>query len=167
MNINRISATLSQSDRDEIMAAIALIRAKLPFLMDLSADERRALNKMGDKSETFVRTALEIATQNQDYLPRAFDVEELRKDIELYEQLRPLVLALSQLQHLIEVTSMVVGSEAMGGALTVYNSAKVHGKGTGLEAIVKEMGQRRFSKSSNSSSDSGSTPTEPSEPSDR
>lgn len=142
MNPNRISATLAQSDRDEIMAAIATIRKKLPFLMDLSAEERKTLTKMGDKSQSFVTMALEIATQNQDYLPRSFEVEEMRKDVELYEQLRPIVVALAQLQQLVEVTSTIVGSEAMTAALTVYNSAKTHGQGSGLEVILKEMGQR-------------------------
>jgi hypothetical protein len=142
MNTNRISATLAQTDREEVMQAIATIKTKLSFLTDLSPEERKALSKMGDKSQAFVTMALEIATQNQDYLPRSFDVEEMRKDVELYDQLRPILVALSQLQHLVEMTSMIAGSEAMGAALTVYRSAKVHGQGTGLEAVLNEMSQR-------------------------
>lgn len=142
MNSNRISATLAQTDQEEVMAAIATIKSKLSFLTDLTPEERKALNKMGDKSQAFVTMALEIATQNQDYLPRSFEVEEMRKDVELYDQLRPILVALSQLQHLVEMTSMIAGSEAMGAALTVYRSAKVHGQGTGLEAVLNEMGQR-------------------------
>ena len=54
MSDNRISASLSQADRDAVMKAIATIREKLPFLVDLTTEERRSLPKMGDKSRAFV-----------------------------------------------------------------------------------------------------------------
>ncbi len=49
MTSNRISASLSQADREEVMVAIATIKEKLPFLIDLTAEERKALPKMGDR----------------------------------------------------------------------------------------------------------------------
>lgn len=58
MSDNRISASLSQADRDAVMKAIATIREKLPFLVDLTTEERRSLPKMGDKSRAFVSKAL-------------------------------------------------------------------------------------------------------------
>lgn len=82
---NRISASLSQADRQAVIDAINTIRAKLPFLVDLSPEERRSLPRMGDKSRGFVTLALEVATQNADILPRSFDVEDMRKDVELLE----------------------------------------------------------------------------------
>ncbi len=57
MNTNRIDATLSPGDKDEVLAAIATLKGKLPFLIDLSPEERRALPKMGDKSRAFVSRA--------------------------------------------------------------------------------------------------------------
>lgn len=47
---NRISASLSQPDREAVMRAIATIRKKLPFLIDLTTEERRSLPKLGNKS---------------------------------------------------------------------------------------------------------------------
>ena len=47
MSDNRISASLAQADRDAVMKAIATIREKLPFLVDLTTEERRSLPKMG------------------------------------------------------------------------------------------------------------------------
>jgi hypothetical protein len=77
MPITPISAALTQSDRDAVMSAVATIKAKLPFLVDLTADERKALPKMGDKSRAFVSKALEVATQNPDFLHRSFDLDEM------------------------------------------------------------------------------------------
>lgn len=142
MSISPISATLSHTDRLAVMNAIATIKEKLPFLIDLSAEERKALPKMGDKSRAFVSKAMEVATQNPDFLPRSFDLEEMRKDVQLAEALYPIVVALSQLQELLDDTTLAVGSEAMAAALQVYSYAKVSGQGAGMEGLVEEMGQR-------------------------
>lgn len=137
-----ISAALTQADREAVMDAVATIKAKLPFLVDLSTQERKALPKMGDKSRAFVSKALEVGTQNPDFLPRSFDVEELRKDVQLFEALYPLLLSITQLQELLDDTCLAVGSEAYAAALQVYNYAKASGNMGGLDTLVGEMGQR-------------------------
>jgi hypothetical protein len=141
--MNPISATLSQEDRDAIAQAVVTIKTRLPFLIDLVGDQRSTLPKMGDKSRAFVSKALEVASQNSDFLPRSFDVEEMRKDIALYEDLSGVLMTLAQLQDLIDDTCLVVGSEAYTAALTIYNYAKSNGQSAnGLEPLVEEMAQR-------------------------
>lgn len=147
MATNQFSTTLSQKDRDEVMAAIATIKEKLPFLIDLTPEQRQSLLKMGDKSRAFVSKALEVATQNPDFLPRNFDLAEMRKDVQLFEQLYPIVLSLSQLQDLVDDTCLAVGSEAFAAALQVYNYAKASGEGSGLDTLIEDMGQRFARKS--------------------
>ncbi|MBW4693865.1 MAG: hypothetical protein KME27_19145 [Lyngbya sp. HA4199-MV5] len=142
MSTTPISATLVQADREAVMVAVTTIKEKLPFLIDLTADERKALPKMGDKSRAFVSKALEVATQNPNFLPRSFDLEEMRKDVQLFEAMYPIVVALTQLQELVDDTCLAAGSEAYAAALQVYNYAKASGQGAGLDAVVGEMGQR-------------------------
>ena len=142
MATNQFSTTLSQKDRDEVMAAIATIKEKLPFLIDLTPEQRQSLPKMGDKSRAFVSKALEVATQNPDFLPRNFDLAEMRKDVQLFEQLYPILLSLGQLQDLVDDTCLAVGSEAFAAALLVYNYAKASGEGSGLDTLIEDMGQR-------------------------
>ncbi|MBD2354127.1 hypothetical protein H6G41_05735 [Tolypothrix sp. FACHB-123] len=138
----QVSAKLSAADREAVMEAIGTIRQKLPFLIDLSTEERKALPKLGDKSRAFVSKALEIAAQNPDFLPRSFDVDEMRRDIELFEALYPILLSLTQLQELVDDTSVAVGSEAYAAGLLVYNYAKASGKGAGLDSMVDDLGRR-------------------------
>ncbi|MEH2371996.1 hypothetical protein [Nostoc sp.] len=142
MSTAQISATLTQTERDAVLHAISTIKEKLPFLVDLSSDDRKALPKMGDKSRAFVSKALEVAAQNPEFLPRSFDLEEMRKDVQLFEALYPVLLSLTQLQELVDDTTMAVGSEAYAAALQVYNYAKASGQGAGLDAVVVEMGRR-------------------------
>lgn len=135
-----ISATLSQADRDAIAGAIQTIRQHLPFLIDLVAEERSALPKMSNKARSFVSTAFEIANHNPDFLPRSFDVEEMRKDLELFQDLNQILMSLRQLEDMVDDTCLLAGSEAYTAALTVYDYAKKSGvNGNGLEPIVSEM----------------------------
>jgi hypothetical protein len=59
------------------MGLIGQIQNLLPFLIDLNADERRALPKLGDKSRAFVDQGLVLAVQNPGILPRNFDLDEI------------------------------------------------------------------------------------------
>src|SRR3712207_4825762 len=112
----RISASLEARDRAEVLASLATLKEKLPFLLSLTAEERKALPKMGDRNVPFVKKALEVATQNPDFLPRSFDIDEMRKDVELFEAMYPLVIAFTQLQEMLDDTYMTVGSEAYSAA---------------------------------------------------
>jgi hypothetical protein len=148
---NRVSAKLSAADRAAVMDAIQTIRTKLPFLIDLSPQERQTLLKLGDKSRAFVEQALTLATQNPDILPRSFDVDEFQKDAELLASLQPLMAALTQLLELVEDTYLEVGSEAYAAALAVYSYAKVSGKGSALDNLLEGMAQRFAKKTSKKS----------------
>jgi hypothetical protein len=139
---NRVSAALSEADRQAVLAAIQTIRQKLPFLVDLSPEERHKLPKMGDKSRAFVEQALTIASQNEDVLPRSFDVEEFRRDVELLAALQPIAAALAQLYELVDDTLLEVGSEAYASGLAVYGYARAGGKGSALDGLLEGMAQR-------------------------
>jgi hypothetical protein len=153
---NRVSASLSQADQQAVLAAVNTIREKLPFLIDLTPDERRALPKMGESSRGFVTQALTVATQNEDILPRSFDVNEMRGDLELLDSLRPVLNALSQLSELVEDTYTAIGSEAYTSALLVYQYARSAGKGSALDGALDALGQR-FARKSRSATPPGKT----------
>jgi hypothetical protein len=92
-----------------------------------------------------VAKAFEVANQHPDILPRAFNVEEMKKDIELLQMLQPILMAANQVQDLIEDTYMQVGSEALTAALGVYNYTKNSPAGSALEGVANDLG-RRFSR---------------------
>ena len=149
MTDNRVSASLTDADKAAVLSAVNTIREKLPFLIDLSLEERKGLPKLGDKSQAFVSQALELATQNTDILPRSFDVDEFRKDVELLNALRPVVTALTQLQELLDDTYVEVGSEAYSSALFVYQIARAANKGAALDNLLDGLGARFARKSRN------------------
>jgi hypothetical protein len=142
MNMPAIDAVISTTDMKEIMAAFEIVEEKLPFLIGLTPMERRQLTKIGRKSQTFVIQALDMAEQHSELMPRCLDVEEARRDMELFEALNPLLQKLSRLRELVEDTQMVVGSEAYAAARLAYSSAKTSGKGMGLDEVVSDLSQQ-------------------------
>lgn len=144
---NRITAELSAADQDKVLDFITQIRAALPFLIDLSPEDRQALPKMGVKSRAFVSQALQLAEHDDSYLPRSFDVAEMKRDVALAESLYPIMVALKQLSEFVDDTYVQVGSEAYTAALVVYQSAKRNGQGTALDGLLDALGQRFARKS--------------------
>jgi len=140
---NKISATIPQADIDAVLTAIGTIREKLPCLIGLNDEQRDSLPRLKDKNKPFAESALSVATQNSSFLPRNFDVNELRKDLELYNQLSPIQKALSSVAQLVEDTAIEAGGEAYLAALIVYDSAKRADISTqGMDASMDEMARR-------------------------
>lgn len=158
MNNDLVKGELSADQQNAVMGLIGQIQSLLPFLIDLNADERRALPKLGDKSRAFVDQGLVLAVQNPGILPRSFDLDEYQRDVSLVRQLEPLVLALAQLQGRLEDTFLAAGSDAYSQTLLVYQAAKLAGKNGALEQHLDGL-SRRFARKSTSSTTQATTPS--------
>ncbi|MCQ8118457.1 hypothetical protein [Methylomonas rosea] len=158
MNNDLVKGELSADQQNAVLGLINQIQNLLPFLIDLNADERRALPKLGDKSRAFVDQGLVLAVQNPGILPRSFDLDEYQRDVTLVRQLEPLVLALGQLQGRLEDTFLAAGSDAYSQTLLVYQAAKLAGKNGALEQHLDGL-SRRFARKSTSSTTAANTPS--------
>lgn len=149
MPLNKVSASLNATDVQDIMTAITTINTKLPFLISLTAEERRGIAKLGDKSHAFVTKALELATQHPEILPGNLSVAEFKKDVDLFSQLYGIIQPLTLLVDKINDTQMEAGAEAYSAALIVYQSAKISGTDIGgLDSVLDDLG-KRFSRKAN------------------
>jgi hypothetical protein len=141
MPYQNLNATLTDADRKAIKQAIATIQDKLPFLITLSAEERKRLYKMGDKRLAFVQNSLNVAQANRNILPASFDLDGFSNDYQLTADLTELLMLLNQLTEQVDDTLMAVSSEAMSNSLTVYDYVKTAAKKTpGLKAIAEQLG---------------------------
>jgi len=141
MPYQNIEASLSDDDLKEIKAAISVIEQKMPFLVNLTVDERRRLYKMGDKRLAFVQNSLKAAESNRGILPNSFNYEGYVKDCELAAKLTEVIMALRQITEQTDDTLMAVGSEAVSSSLTVYEYVKTAAKKTaGLKTIADQLG---------------------------
>jgi hypothetical protein len=141
MPYQNIDAILTDADLQEIKEAIASIQAKMPFLVNLTSDERRSLFKMGDKRLAFVQNSLKAAENNRGILPNSFEYDGYVKDCELAAKLTEVLMALRQVTEQTDDTLMAVGSEAVSSSLTVYDYVKTAAKKTaGLKTVADQLG---------------------------
>jgi hypothetical protein len=143
MPYQNISVTLSEQDIEQVKAAFATIQKTLPFLVNLTAEERRRLLKMGDKSLAFVSNSLTLAQANPDILPASFDLAEFVRDYRLMIVLTEFLFSLRQLTEQVDDTLMAVSSEAMSSSLGVYDYIKMAAKTRpGLKSSAEQLGER-------------------------
>lgn len=120
---NMISVSIADKDLTEINSAISTLREKLlPVLKTLTADEKSAIPKMGDKTVAFVNKALEHCSSNPDLAPPFLDIAEFRSDVNSAETLRLLYAPLLQITDSLSDSILMAGSDAFSAALMFYNS---------------------------------------------
>jgi hypothetical protein len=107
-----------------------------------ATDERRSLSKMGEKSETFCRRTLVTMNEHPKLIPAEVDVAEAQRDLAQLDALRPHIARLRTLIGRAEDSEMALGSDAMVTALEGYALLKVLGKGSGLDALRRDMSVR-------------------------
>jgi hypothetical protein len=156
------SERLSVSDQDAILNMLAQLREQLPFLRDLTAEQRRASLGMGNKNRIFAGKVLEVVRQTPDFLPRNFDMDQFQTDLETFDRLSPILMSLTQLRDLIDATMTAIGTDAYEQALNAYRHAKASGQGASLDGMMAEMSQR-FNRKSKKKAEDLSTSPDPTE----
>jgi hypothetical protein len=141
MDPNLVSAVLSNEDQQAILESVNAILQKMPFLIDLSAATRTSMAKLGDKTEAFVRKAVELANQHSTMLPAGF-VQELQKDSNLLDAIAPVRVAIDALQKKIDDTTMQAGAELFAAARTVYSVTKTPFGNAVMRTASGDLGKR-------------------------
>lgn len=156
MTQNLVFRHLSAEQWTQLDAAIATVVGILePALVPLAPAQKRAAVKMGDGSEAFCRAALQVFEENLALLPRSFDIEEMRRDLESHDALNARIVKLTQLLEKARDTEIALGSDVMAASLEGYAVIKAVGKAEGVQALRRLLG-RRF--------DGGSREAEPRQP---
>jgi hypothetical protein len=143
MSYQNISVSMVQADIDAVKAALVTINSKLPFLITLSAEERKSLFKLGPKSADFVQDASTAVTNFPNILPPTFDKTEYGKDTALFKVLADLKFLVDSLQEKLDNTYMAVGSEALVASLEVYAYVQTAADRTpGLKTVADKLRDR-------------------------
>ncbi|MBI2721559.1 MAG: hypothetical protein HYX39_05240 [Bacteroidetes bacterium] len=160
MPYSNLSAAISANALATIKQKITDINNLLPFLINLTEEERQTLPKMGDKSLSFVNKALQYAEANASLVPPYINIVELKKDLKLTEDLTSILQPLSQLQEALDDTTMAAGSESYTAALAFYGSVKQASKLNipGTQTIFNDL-KTRFENSGVSGDGGGGSST--------
>jgi hypothetical protein len=133
----------SSADLQAVKDAFAAVLNKLPFLVNLTADERKALFKTGPDRLSFVKNAATGAQANPGIFPASFSVTGFQKDVDLFGVLTELGTLADSVASQIDDTRLAVGGEAMQEGIQVYNYVKEAAKTTpGLKPLADQLGEQ-------------------------
>jgi hypothetical protein len=148
MAYQNIDATLSPADVQAVKDAFATILGKLPFLVNLTTEERKAIFKVGPDRVSFVQNALAAAQGKSTIFPPSFSIPAFQKDVNLFVLLTEIGTLSDSVGSQIDDTRLAVGGEAMQQASQVYSYVKEAAKTTpGLKPIADQLGEQ-FQKTS-------------------
>ena len=143
-NLNHISATLSDADVTEIETHLAAIRAKMPFLITLTTQQRKELAKLGEKSVGFEEKCETYMQSHAQFMPGFIGQDEVTKDRTLRSQLLHLLAQQQALLAAMQDTLMQVSSDLWSSDLAYYKSVQEAAKRgvPDAEAIYKDLSSR-------------------------
>lgn len=138
-----ISATFSPEDEKEVMELLAKLRAKFPFGIKLSADQKKRLPKLDDVRIPFAEKGLFYGEQQPLIVPPFTNLGEYKVDLEFVKATRRVGAELASIAEMVSDTRMAAGADAYQAALSIYGSAKSAAKQgvPGTQTIVDEMGK--------------------------
>jgi len=141
--MNKISADFNDDDKNKAIAKINDLKASLPFLVNLSVDDRKRLKGIGTKNLDYVQKCLEGAIAFPDEMKKSFDISEFKRDVVLFNNLLGVQIACLSLLELIDDSMKAAGIDSMTSAKEVYDSLKSSAKSNAnVKAIVAEIAVR-------------------------
>ena len=145
---NQIDVEIPQEVIDSVTRKINECKAELaPYMQGLTADERRDLFKMGDKTVATVQKTQSYVETNPEFIPAYMDVREFNRDVTVVNQLKPIEDLVQQLGVDVSDTRMLAGSEALQQALLYYGQVReADSKGVPSSRAIYEDLQPRFAR---------------------
>lgn len=147
---DQVALDIPQEDLTAIKDALELVKSKLlPHMKKLTAEDRREIPKMGDKTFAFVSKSHGHMLTNPTTVPPYVNVENLKVDLDAVETLKQVFIPLKQVIDMVDDTMLLSGSEAYIGALAYYNYIKGASKAgvPGTQVIYEDL-KKRFPGSS-------------------
>ena len=97
MRQNIASLVIDAETLKAIDGTLTALEKQLEDFIQLSAEQRRELLKLGPKSEVFCRETLSVMERSPGALPVDFDMDAVREDREALDQVRPILSRLRML----------------------------------------------------------------------
>jgi hypothetical protein len=156
---DRISVEISAAAEQQVKDGIQMIQNALPFLVGLTPAERITLPKINVNNKVFAEDAINVAENNAALMPPFVKVDEMEKDLTLFQKLDTIRGMLQQISEKVSDTQLLAGSEVYASALMVYKLLGA-ASAAGFEGAKSSYGQlrERFKQASADSSPVVSSP---------
>lgn len=145
-NLNRdaLSVVIPDQDMRDAKAKLSAIGQLFPFLIELSADEILQLPRINVANHNFVQDVIQVLESHPVPLPNGVSAAEMKKDLDLFDQLDNLAMDYEVMLKKIRNTVTLAGSEAYKSALFAYKIIQTYAESSvpGYGAIYERLKQR-------------------------
>lgn len=83
-----VSNRIPEEQYSAIKQQIADLRTAMPFLIDLTPEDKSRMVRAGESNMAFARLILDLAAEHGGIMPHAVDFNAFEQDIALYDQLK-------------------------------------------------------------------------------
>lgn len=136
-----ISAELTQETETTVLQDLDTVSDMLPFLVNLSREDRKRIFYMSRKKLDFMERSLRYAQENPLIVPPYLDMTEFVKDVNLRTQLYRIFDKVNTFHKRLKDTLSVLEAEAYEASRNFYAAVKVAAQRgeKGAEEIVKDL----------------------------
>ena len=141
---NQLSFAITQQQMSDILAAIATLKQKLPFVIGLTNQQRHDMLKLGDKTVGFEEKCATYMGNRPDLIPPYIDMVELGKDRAARAQVGTIMRALAEVTQSLDDTDMQLSHEILLPDMSFYNNVQLsaHNNVPGAQEIYDDLSER-------------------------
>jgi hypothetical protein len=135
---------MTPEQMDQARNAIQTLNNLMPFLIQLSDEERDSLVRLAEDNTDFVTEALAAAKKFSHVIPQTVDVAEFERDTLLFKGLTAIRQDIRGFTTKMDDTIAEVGAEAYFTARYVYRQLQMADKAgvPGLKPTLERLGKR-------------------------
>ena len=138
---NQISVEMSNDRMQRIWDKVKGIQDELSFLIDMTPEERRSRSVMNSARKPFVEKAIAYGEKDPRIVPNYVDIEEMKKNMRLYEQFVELGNEFKRIGEGLSDTAAALGENLWTGGLSIYDSSKTASRNgvPGIDTILNDL----------------------------
>ncbi len=139
-----LSVVVPDQDIRDVKAKLNAIEQVFPFLIELSAEEIMQLPRISVANRLFVQDIIQVLETHPVPLPAGISKEEIKKDLDLYDQLDSVSMDYEVMLKKMRNTATLAGSEAYKSSLFVYKIIQTYAEASisGYGAVYERLKQR-------------------------
>jgi hypothetical protein len=145
MSKNLISAALAAQAVTNIATAVATIRTNLPFLLNLTPDQRKSLPGITEASQGIVLATINFVAQHPEAFPATFNAVEFNKDAALLAPLQQIASLIAALNTDTDDTLRALHGDLYSEFLDVYAIARAGNRSGAYDDYLNSV-KSRFAK---------------------
>lgn len=142
---NRISLEITAAQKTAIVDAVMALKAALNGItINLTADEKQSLPRIGDNTLAFDEKCAAYMASRPDLVPSFLDTAEMAKDRKLVADLLPCLREIAPICEGLEDTIMLANSDNYVGDLAFYQNVRQAAKRgvSGADTIYDDLKTR-------------------------